>query len=75
MTLDPADPRAVVSTERMRESLPLTGVRLWRWKLALIFYRFGCRLSGRHEALIEYDEVWKIRYCPHCGWLPDEDER
>lgn len=49
------------------EQFPLKGVKLWRWKLAIKFYRLGCRVSGRHDYLFEWDKDWKVWYCPHCG--------
>lgn len=49
------------------EQFPLTGRRLWRWRLALWIYSLGCKVSGRHEYLFVYDEKWKVWYCPHCG--------
>lgn len=57
----------------MDDKPSLTGIRLWRWKLALLIYGIGCRVSGRQEALVEYDELWKVRYCPRCGWAEDHD--
>lgn len=63
-------PSSLTSKERM----PLTGFRLWRWKTALRIYSFGCWVSGRHEYLYQFDEDWKVWYCPHCGWAEDHDD-
>lgn len=56
------------------ERMPLTGLRLIRWKAARLVYRAGCAVSGRHEHLLQWDSLWKERYCPHCGWIPEYDD-
>jgi hypothetical protein len=62
-----------MSKSELREKMPLAGLRLLRWRLALAFYRLGCRISGRHEYLLVWEEDWKEHFCPHCGWIPDID--
>lgn len=57
----------------MSESLPLRGVRLWRWKAACHLFRIGCWVGGRHEHTLEYNADWHERYCPHCGWTPEDE--
>ena len=57
-----------------REQFPLTGIRLWRWRVALLLYRLGCRVSGRAYHLLVWDDAWKVWYCPHCGWADDHDD-
>lgn len=56
---------------RKGERLPLKGIRLWRWKFAILIYRIGCVVSGRHYYLQEWDENWKVWFCPHCDWTDD----
>lgn len=53
--------------------LPLTGMRVLRWKAAVRLYRLGCAVSGRHEQLLQWDEAWKQWFCPHCGWSPEDE--
>jgi hypothetical protein len=52
----------------------LRGVALWRWKAACRLYRIGCTVGGNHrwpdQLGLEFDEVWREHYCPHCGWMP-----
>jgi hypothetical protein len=52
---------------------PLTGIRLWRWKLALKIYRLGCLIGNRHKWDLEYEEDWKEYYCPQCGYTKEEE--
>lgn len=57
-----------------KEKMPLTGIRLFRWKIAIVCYKLGCKISGRHKSLLKYDKEWKDWYCPHCGWIASDEE-
>jgi hypothetical protein len=55
------------------EVLPLVGLRLVRWQLAGQLFRLGCAIGGRHQHTLVKNADWNERYCPHCGWTPDDD--
>jgi hypothetical protein len=55
------------------ELLPLKGLPLYRWRLACKIFRLGCLIGGRHKHTLAYETSWKEYYCPHCGWLPENE--
>jgi hypothetical protein len=52
---------------------PLTGIALWRWKVACKIFRLGCAVGGRHRDQLEYSNDWRDWYCPNCGWVASDE--